>query len=134
MDESNRKIMDQLLNDISEMIKQIETFKGPVTPLKNPDKIKDEVEIIGKFMEAIEGFYDGAKSTDEPIDPENKQLLLKAQGIEQEAKILQQAYSKALSKKNRSKKSKKKEPESEQMKERKKLFKTIGGDKKWIPL
>ena len=74
---------------------------------------------------------DGTGSTDK------KQFLLHAKDMEQESLMLQKAFSQALEKSKKQKRSKKGEKDEaieQQKKERRKLFKTIGGDKKWIPL
>jgi hypothetical protein len=63
-------------------------------------------------------------------DPKNKQLLKRAKDIEQDARTLQLAYSKALERGKGRKKSK--HPKGS--KERRKLFKPLGGDKNWLPL
>jgi len=62
---------------------------------------------------------------------DQKELLQKAQEVEHAGLTLQKAFSTAL--KNR-KRTKRKGKEERHVKQRKKLFKTIGGDQKWIPL
>lgn len=135
MNKSNQKTADRMLDDLSEMLKQAENSKGPLQKLKNPEAVKEELAMIKKFMASIDECFEEMQSPESAAIPDDqKELISKAKEIEGEARFVQKAYSKALAKKEHIRKSKNKGKADPKVKERKKLFKSIGGDKKWIPL
>lgn len=150
MPKEKRPATEQMLTEIAEMIEKIKNFEGTIKPLENPglaqarlSVAKKLVEILDKMViEPMERQFDMDALTKEALEspnvtPENKRLVKKATEVQQEAKILNSAMKTALAK-SKPKKGKKNPKEgvatSEQIKERRKLFKSIGGDKKWIPM
>lgn len=143
MENPNQKAMDGLLNDIAETLKMIETQKGPIKPIENGEVVLGQVEMIKDIVVMVNEFLaqfqppEGTEIDLSQMSSDKKQFLLKARDVENEAKILDKAFSSALKKSKKEKKSakgKKGGGQGQQVKERKKLFKTLGGDKKWIPL
>lgn len=147
MEKSNQEAMNHLLTEINDMLEMIETYTGPVKPLENPSINKHEIEMIGKFVEGLNDFCESLSQGEEmetlkrkkaespSVDANEKQFFLRAQEIEKRAEMLQKTFSKSLAKMRRKKRTKKGEKGlSLEQKNRRKLFKTIGGDKKWIPL
>lgn len=138
---ANQKAMDNVLTEIGEALKLMESHQGDLTPLKELDAVatRAELETYQQLFDIIcEFWYDLPRvDHDAPESTDKKQFLLRAKDMEQESLMLQKAFSQALEKSKKQKKSKKGEKEEaieQQKKERRKLFKTIGGDKKWIPL
>jgi hypothetical protein len=143
MDNPNQKAMDGLLNDIAETLKMIETHEGPIKPIPNEEVVLGQVEMVKDIVVMVNEFLakfqppEGTEIDLSQMSSNKKQFLLKAKDVEKEAKILDKAFSSALKKSKKEKKSakgKKGGGQGQQVKERKKLFKSIGGDKKWIPL
>lgn len=141
MNKSNQKAMEQILTQIDEILKLIETHQGPINPIPDAPFVKAEAEVYEKFIGHMAELCDSMQppETSEPpqMDADTKQLLLKAKALENEAKAFEKAFVQAREKNKRTGKSKKGEKDAagdQQKKERRKLFKTIGGDKKWIPL
>lgn len=141
MNKSNQKTMQQILTQIEEMLKMIETHQGPIKQLPDAPFVNAQSEVYEKFIDHMAELCDSLKDpeTSPPpqLDEDTKQLLLKAKALENEAKAFEKAFAQAREKNKRKGKSKKGEKNAageRQKKERRKLFKTIGGDKKWIPL
>lgn len=112
------KITPELLADINKLEKAVNQFKEDTQDLFD----LFDVDIQNMQSEILE-------SAD--VRTDDKQLIKRAKDIEIEARVMKLALTKARgNKKNQSTDS----SEKQQMKERRKLFKSIGGDKKWIPL
>lgn len=151
-DEKNKPpSMEQMLNEMAEMMKKIEIYKGPLpTTPEALGPIVGDIEMLKHFMDAIEDFViapieakvDLDALTQETLEnpkisTNHKQVIKQSLEVDQEAKILKAAFKKVMDKNKSRSKSKEggKDAASQQLiKERRKLFKTIGGDKKWIPM
>lgn len=67
------------------------------------------------------------------VDAKDKQLMQRANDLERDAKNLQLALSK-LAERSQQRQAAAKDPLKQQIKERRKRFKPLGGNKNWIPL
>jgi hypothetical protein len=148
MDDQNQKAMDRLLMEIAEMIEMIQNHRGPLKPDVSLNEIKMNLNFIKKSIAVFQDVQNESIQTSQldPDDvikkkmkspktpPEEKQFHQKAREIALNAKALQLTYAKVIKEGKRKKRTKPDEKQAQQMRERRKLFKTIGGDKKWIPL
>jgi hypothetical protein len=134
--------LNDLLGQIGDLLHQIQTNKVidqiPKEALLELNRLEQAVDMFIElnqktFQEAnidIEALKKYAK--DHPsILTRDKQILDRAKDIEKEAQNLRLSLSPALS---RGRKSIIKDPEKQKMKERRKKFKPLGGDRGWIPL
>ncbi len=66
----------------------------------------------------------------------DKQLIRRAEDIAQEARVMKLALSKAIERGRGTRREKlpSQKGDKQQIKERRKLFKSLGGDKNWLPL
>ena len=141
--------LDHLLMQISEMLETIENQEGSISKNLTPevltklDILESAVPIFLQhqretFKEANIDIEHLIQDTLESSDsnPKNRQLLKRAKAIEKDARTLQLAFSKAIERGSGRKKTKRlsKDVNKQQLKERRKLFKPLGGDKNWIPL
>ena len=135
--------MDQLLLQITEILQMIHHPKGPCSKdlsseLLTPLEILETA--IPVMRQHLQDTFQKANIDVERVKQEfiesptsrtsDKQLLIRAKNIERDARLLQYAFSKAMERGKRRTKTK----YTQEMKERRKLFKSIGGDKTWIPL
>lgn len=146
MDNKPSMNTDQLLRQIGEILEMIQNPKGPIsqniTPevLANLTELEAGVQFINQLNEwTVEsvGPENLKKNIEESIaDSKEKQLIERADNIVKDARTLQLVLSKAIHRGKRRKKEKRSpEANSKQaIKERRKLFKSLGGDSKWIPL
>ena len=150
MENSNQLKMERLLAEISELIDMIVNHKGPIIPLKNPKEVSEEIEKARVIMDAINDFLDDSHQSSDDMETlakrklessevsnNEKQLLRHSLEVGQEAKVLQSAFALSLKRRKKSKLNKMDDQSTankKQIKERRKLFKTIGGDKNWIPM
>lgn len=131
MGKKNTPTLQNLLLQINETIKVIKNHKGPIemTPdLK--DDIKKLESIITQFKakneELINLFTDSTSTSESPAKMSEETI---------EAQIIKLALSKRGKKKSEKISGDKQiDYEKQRKKERRKMFKTIGGDQKWIPL
>jgi hypothetical protein len=135
-----------LLGQVAEMIQIIQNHSGPISDNLTP-RVKEEIErlesAIAIFEEANQKSFEDANinidalrldaSRSSSLGEKDKQLLQRAREIEKDAKNLQFANSKIIEK-TKLKKTESKDPLKEQIKERRKRFKPLGGSKNWIPL
>lgn len=150
-DEKSKPSMERMLTEMAEMMKKIEDYKGPLpTTPEALGPLVGDIEMLKHFMDTIEDFViapieakvDLDALTQETLEnpkisTNHKQIIKQSLEVDQEAKILKAAFKKVMDKnKSRGKtKAGGKDAASQQLiKERRKLFKTIGGDKKWIPM
>lgn len=112
------KMTPELLADIEKLKQAVQSFQ------EDTDEIFDLLEIDVKQMET-----EGSSK----LRSEEKQLIARAHDIEEEACMIQLALAKAHSQKGK-KESSGQTSGKQQTKERRKLFKSTGGDKKWLPL
>lgn len=146
MENKPNPTIEDLLILIGDMVKNFSEHQGPIkmTPeiLADIDKLEAAASIFKEDTEELfkilnintkELKIDLLESSE--IKTEDKQLIKRAEDIENDARVIKLALSK-MQKKGRQSKSQAEDQEStkKQMKERRKLFKTIGGDQKWIPL
>lgn len=141
--------LDSLLVQVSEMIQMIQNHKGPISGNITP-RVLEELELLEKtvvyFNDVNQQAFKDSHIDMERLEKEtmhsptisskDKQLLLRAKDIERDARNLQLAFSKAIERGKRGQKGKMttKAPSRQKIKERRKLFKPLGGDKNWIPL
>lgn len=148
MESSDQLKMEHLLKELTELIDMIIHHEGPIN-LNPSNKILEELKMTGEIIGTINDFLEASQPSLADVDsliktqlesPEisnpEKQLLLHSLEVEQEAKILQSSFASSMKKgkKRKSGKSGQSDANRKEMKERRKLFKTIGGDKKWIPM
>lgn len=136
--------LQNLLAQLNAMIDVIKTRTGPIE--MKPDLVEDikKLEAVvtdfkNKNEEVLSLFTEGKKQekdtfkSDEPQNNDELPVQMNEEMIEEQ--IIKLSLSKKETKK------KKKSPDDQppnheklRMKERRKMFKTIGGDQKWIPL
>lgn len=140
MQNPSQKMMEGLLADIADTMKLITTHQGPIGKIENPETVKQNLDMWEKFLQAVNNTLEDMTPPGSPtpeLSPEQEAFLQRAKEIEQQGHVLEKAFASALGKTRKRAKGKNGEKEAElqqQMKERRKLFKTIGGDKKWIPM
>ncbi len=143
-----RAQLNLLLSQIAEMLEAIQKPQKPLSGTDNP-RILRELEWLETSLQTLnqcqeEVFRDANldinQATKEILESpaansSDKQLLKRAQEIQRDATALHLALSKAIQKDKGRKKTRAVNGNTkEQMKERRKLFKPLGGDKTWIPL
>lgn len=147
----NERLENKMLSEIEEIIQAIQNHKEPISKNITPEVLKqisDLEEAIGVLSELQRTAFEIAgidqeklkeevlASTD--INPKSKNLINRAESITREATTVKLALSKAIKKRKSSKKVlKSKEDDAatkQEVRERRKLFKSIGGDSSWIPL
>jgi signal transduction protein with GAF and PtsI domain len=136
--------LEDLLEQINETLQVLQNHKGPIK--MTPDLVAD----IEKLETAVTNFKEDSQELFEIFDIDikelqqeilesdsvrssDKQLIKRAKDIETEARVMKLALAKGIENRRKSPKDKQM-GDKRQMKERRKLFKTIGGDQKWIPL
>ncbi len=134
-----------LLEEMSKTLKIIQSHKGPfeITPDLNADIEKLEANVIEmkkKIQALVELLNIDIKTLkeetlqNEALRSSDKQLLKFAKDLEIEARVMQMGFKKGLSERKKLSSNDSKGDDKQKIKERKKLFKSIGGDNKWIPL
>lgn len=147
MDEkkSENKSMNHALMQIGEMVQMIQNLEGPINVnpelIKELDGLKEAFALINEVTEKLvekAGLKDEMSNSDDLSDRNKPLLVQRAKTIEKDARTLKTAYSKALEREQDQEPSKPPTPESiersQKRRERRKLFKPLGGDKTWIPL
>lgn len=131
-----------------ELMETIQNHKGPIKNLTSEQK--KEIEELSKQWDELKSVSQ-KHIEDFNVDPEavridamrspevsdkDKKLFTRATRVKRDSEVLKNTIKKKLSKKKPNKLAgvKKKAASNEQMKERRKRFKPIGGDKNWIPL
>lgn len=143
--QEQRATTDKLLVQIAEMMQTIQKNKGSFSNRLTP-------EILGK-IERLELIFAALQEIDQrildtvgvdmqrlgietlhstEISSQDKQLLQRAQALENDARQLQTAVSNAIGKRKDAKR--KGSSTKKKIKERRKLFKPLGENKNWIPL
>lgn len=140
---------DHLLPQIAEIMDMIKHRKGPISQNITPavlaqlDWIETIVQsiyrVLGETLKEnnIEIDHINEKLIEDPnMSPKQKQSLQRACDIDRDARVFQIALTRAEEQKKGERKKRKHHTkgDKEQMKERRKLFKPLGGDKTWIPL
>jgi hypothetical protein len=141
--------LDYLLLQITEIMEKIKNHRGSISKNFTPevidqlDALESSIDILSQHQQSMlkDANIDPDQFIQEKIEnpntsPREKQVLMRAKEIEQDARTFHLALSKAIERKKGKKKtnSDSTKADKKQMKERRKLFKTIGGDKNWIPL
>ncbi|CUI16015.1 hypothetical protein PNK_0381 [Candidatus Protochlamydia naegleriophila] len=137
--------IEPLLAQVADLIKRIQEHQGPISDNITP-RVLEEIErlenAVALFEEVnqktlqeadidIEALRMNA-SRSAVLSDKDKQVLQRAREIEKDAKSLQFAFSKVI---ERGKKAAPvQDPLKQQIKERRKRFKPLGGNKNWIPL
>lgn len=124
--ETIRKNEDKTLNLTPKLIEAIKQLKTTADLLQQTNKKIFEDAQIDIEKLTIETLDSSA------VTSKDKQLIKQSKQIQQDARKMRLEQEKKITLKN-SEKDKQKEG-NRQKKERKKLFKSIGGDKNWIPL
>lgn len=135
--------IEQLLEQIKEILTALENIPN-TEPKELPPEVMVQLDIMESAVPIIKAHWESmykeanidmdaitnnlAESPD--TEPRTKRIIEKAKEIERDAKLLQLANSAAIKRA----KGKRKKKQSQQMKERRKLFKPLGGDDTWIPL
>ena len=141
---SKKPSLDHLLTDIHQTLEMIANSK-PNEKKLDPVTLY-ELEIAETFIKTVaeiqketiqKADIDVNQLTQELVesptaDPKDKQFIRNIKEIEKEAKVIYSAICHSLKKNKKEKVSP--TTSKQQMRERRKLFKSIGGDKKWIPL
>lgn len=137
--------LDRLLSEVGDLLQIIQKIDSPLnitpeiaTQIKQFEKafgMIDEIyqENFNQTLPDIEKLKEEVIDSDSNLPQKEKQFFNRAKLIERDARKLQLAYSKAL---ERGKKSGAPENDAarQKRKERRKLFKPLGGDRNWIPL
>jgi hypothetical protein len=137
MNKKNIARANHLLTEINECYEQLTKPDVKVEAIQDPELILSQLERYDKWLDILNDFLDKQRPREmsEEVPSENSEeqqhLMQKAKEIEHAGVVLECAFATAL--KNRKRK-KGKTKLGRHVKERKKLFKTIGGDEKWIPL
>ncbi len=139
----NQNRLDHLLTEMAEMIQLIQNHRGTISANITPQvlkKIEDLEQALAIFEEINKQAFEEAgvdrerlkteKLESLDVPSEEKNLLQRANRIASDARNLQLILSREM-RQGRQKKFRKR---SSGMKERKKLFKPLGGDANWIPL
>ncbi len=144
----NQTSINHLLDQVEELIQTIKTDKKPPSPSFNPQNSNVEIEVLKINLKALndvqtDSFNAAGADFDQlvketldssTIDEKDKEWLLRAKKLEDETRLLELAFAKAKEKGKKEKRGKTSSGGKQQIRERRKLFKTLGGDKKWIPL
>ena len=143
------KQIEVMLMQIAGLLKKIEDHKGPIQQNLTPavwaelDRLERSLELFQNTNEKVyeEANIDFIKLEHEvmassAVAEEDKKVLRESKELMVHAKMLQNAYAQILqsSKKVSRKKKKAVDPLKKAMKNRRKQFKRLGGDKNWIPL
>jgi hypothetical protein len=140
--------LEHLLSQIGDMIKTIQEHKGPIADnmsadvLGRLDRLEEAVNLVDDLnKEALKGsdMNINRLANEFQFSPEvkekDKQLLKRAKEIERDARSLQLQCAHIMNQtRGQASKVKNKDVEKQKMKERKKKFKPLGGNKGWIPL
>lgn len=143
MESKPKPTLEDLFSVINETLEIIQNHKGPIhlTPelLADIDKlgalVADFKENNQLLFEILDIDIESAKKEilESPnIRSSDKQLIQRSKDIEREARVLKLALSKAKSKERG--KDRQSQGGTKEQKERRKLFKPLGGDKNWLPL
>jgi hypothetical protein len=145
MENKPEPTLENLLEQINETLQIIQNHKGPIK--MTPDLVAD----IDKLETAVKDFKEDSQELFNMFDIDiknlkqevlestqvrssDKQLIKRAEDVEKEARVMKLALAKGREKRRKNKPESEKNVDKRQMKERRKLFKSIGGDQKWIPL
>jgi signal transduction protein with GAF and PtsI domain len=141
MENKPEPTLENLLEQINKTLEIIQNHQDPIN--LSPELLKD----IDKLETAVAQFKEDSQELFQLLDIDiedwkeelleshqvrssDKQLIKRAEDIEKEARVMKLALAR-----NRERGNKKTQRDADkQIKERRKLFKPMGGDKKWIPL
>jgi hypothetical protein len=140
--------VEQLINQIGDMVKMIQDHKGPIADNITPEvlnKLEWLETIMSQYQELNQKTFQEAGIDieklrhetlgSETISPKNAQVLKRTQEIEKEAKKLQREYERIIAQNNlQPQAAKTKDPLRQNIKDRRKRYKPLGGDKNWIPI
>ncbi len=143
----NKNRIDLLLFQVAEIIQVIQNHKGPIAENISPSLLEDIEKLektFAQFNELSEKSFKESHIDIEQLRTEtvrstntsakDKQLLQRAKNIERDARKLQLSLSKAMERGKRQGATTHQDPLKRKIKERRKLFKPLGGDRNWIPL
>jgi hypothetical protein len=147
MKNKDKPTIEDLLAQIDETLKVIQNHKGPIH--LSPDLLADIDKLESKvsdFKETSQPLFD-LLEIDVPtqkkeilesseVRSSDKQVLKHAEDIEKNARAMKLALTRSRGKKARGQHTQSKDQieNKEQIRARRKLFKSIGGDQKWKPL
>ncbi len=138
--------IEPLLAQVADLIKMIQEHQGPISDKITP-RVLEEIErlenAVALFEEVNQKTLQEANidieelrmnaSRSTALSSKDKQVLQRAREIEKDAKNLQFAFSKVIERGKKAAASIQ-DPLKQQIKERRKRFKPLGGNKNWIPL
>lgn len=145
----NQSAMEHALSELDNIIKMVQEHKGSISQNITPDLLEDleRLEQAVTFFtncnnEILEkaGVKPGSQQESSAESPAlrtgEKQIVKRASEIERKAKIIQLAITHSMGDEKKAPKKPKRAPTGKkgEQKERRKLFKPLGGDKNWIPL
>lgn len=143
MENKPEPTLENLMDAVNELLQSILNHQGPlnITPDLEED-IEKLRKTVSQFKEDSHQFFDALNIdikeyeqevlNDESIRTSDKQLIKRSKDIQLEARVMRSIVMREY--KNRKNHSSSGRGERRLVRERKKLFKTIGGDDKWIPL
>lgn len=143
MENKREPTLEDLLSTINETLAAIQNHKGPIN--LTPELLADITQLeaaVTDFKETSDELFELFDVDIQSLKQEilesptvrsgEKQLIKQAEDIERDARVLKLALSKSKGRgKDRNKQS---DAGKQELKERRKLFKPLGGDKKWLPL
>lgn len=145
MEEENKKIED-VLEAIHKFMQNVQNFKEPI---KMTPEILKQMQDLKKFIHSFSEYFDelsevfgiNIDNLEKEVEISSKdhfksrQLIQRTKDNEKEALATIIGLTKAKNRRKIQQTGKKGNlPNVKEQKERRKLFKSIGGDKKWIPL
>lgn len=144
MENRSENIWQELLEQVQMTHEAIKTCRSP---LKLPPELQTDIQNLrkaaGLLKENIQDIFkemdiDAVALQKEVLESDDarmsdKQMIIQAMDLQKESEVFKAALDskKKGSKKNTESKNK---GDKRLIKERKKMFKTIGGDQKWIPM
>ncbi len=139
--------IEVLLMQANDILRYFHDHKGSIAENMTPKLLEDLDKLeqaFAQFKELNEKVFKESNIDVERLKAEamrspnysqkDKKLFQRAKEIEREARNMQLSLSKAMERGKRENAGASKDPLKRKIKERRKLFKPLGGDKKWIPL
>ena len=142
-----KSIIESLVNQIGDMLQIIQNHDRPIAPHITPEviaKLEFLERQMSQFKQAQENSFREAGVDIQQlrtktfgsklISPRFLQVLERAQHMEREAKEMQKVYLQLLEEAQNKALSKHSKDSLQALKERRKRYKPMGGDKKWMPI
>jgi hypothetical protein len=144
----DKNLIEPLLNQVGEILKQLQEHKGSISQNLNPD-VLGKLERLEMMVDAFEELNKKSQEAAQidpqqlllelerspKISPKEKKILERARQMERDAKNLKSQYAEIVASNKVNKiPSIKKSTEKKIGKDRKNKFKLLGGNQGWIPL